>query len=275
MDAGPRSVQRETGTLWHATGFGRERHPPGAAYWFENSVRDAATVVFQYVVSGELQFRDANRAQHTVRAGAALLFMHGEPTAYGLSRQATEALVVEFLSFAGAGVREHWELLRAHGSVLALDAEGAVLRAMRQVVSLAAPGAATEAVDMAGALHTFAMLLFADQRQAQALAQSPVERAVDDLLRAPTSPWSLKQLAERHGVSREHLTRTFQQRLGEAPGTYLAKIRRERALALLSQTVLPVAEVARQAGYASTHTMARQVRLLTGLSPRTLRRRAQ
>jgi AraC-like DNA-binding protein len=33
-----------------------------------------------------------------------------------------------------------------------------------------------------------------------------------------------------------------------------------------------VAEVARQSGYASTHTMARQVRLSTGLSPRAIRR---
>ena len=172
-------------------------------------------------------------------------------------------------------MREHWELLRAHGSVLPVAADGPGLAAMRQVIGLAAPGASRDAVAMAGALHTFALLLFADQRQAHARSQSPVERAVDDLLRSPTSPWSLKQLAERHGVSREHLTRTFHQRLGEAPGTYLAKIRRERALALLSQTVLPVAEVARQAGYASTHTMARQVRLLTGLSPRTLRRRGQ
>jgi AraC-like DNA-binding protein len=273
VDDRQESLDRETGTLWHIMGFGVERHPPGVRYWFENRERDTQVVVFQYVVSGELQFRDAKREVHAVRAGSALLFMHGEDTAYGLSRHATETLMTEFVSFAGSGVREHWGLLRTRSSVLEIDPAGPLLPAMRQVTGMTALGQPRDSVGMATALHTFTMLLFAGERQAHARTQSPVERALDDLLRSPTSPWSLKQLAERHGVSREHFTRMFHSRLGEAPAHYLARVRRQRAMELLAQTALPVAEVARQAGYASTHTMARQVRLFSGLSPRAIRRR--
>ena len=77
---------------------------------------------------------------------------------------------------------------------------------------------------------------------------------------------------KRHGCSREHLARRVAERLGVPPATWLARVRLERALALLRDTALPVAAIARQCGFGSTHTLARRVRAATGRSPRGLRR---
>ncbi len=266
-------VRQEAETLWRVNGFGQERHAPGGSYWFENRERDSQTVVFQHCLSGLIHFRDQRRAIHQVLPGHAVLFMHGEDSAYGIPRGATEPFVTQFIGLAGAGVREHWALLRRQGSVIAVDPEGPVLPALRKLMDLASPRSGCDAATMAMELHAFVMLLFTSLRQAHVRAQTPVERAVDDLLRHATAPWSLKQLAERHGVSREHLTRSFRQRLGVSPAAYLAKARLEKALELLRETTVPVAQVARQAGFSSTHTLARQVRAATGGSPRAVRRK--
>jgi AraC family transcriptional activator FtrA len=268
-------LREEASTLWRVGGFGRERHAPASKYWFENPGRDGRSAIFQYNVSGLIVFRDQQRRMHEVRPGHALLFLHDEDTAYGLPRGATEPFVTEFVALSGAGVREHWELLRRQGSILRVDPEGPVLAAMRRLMEVSRSSARFDAAAMSAEAHAFVMLLVTSQRQELASAQSPVERAVDDLLRAPTAPWSLKQVAERHGVSREHLTRTFHQRLGLSPAAWLAKARLGKALSLLRETTLPVAEVARQSGYASTHTLARQVRAETGKSPRAARRSAR
>jgi AraC-like DNA-binding protein len=261
--------QLEAATLWRRDGFGRERHLPGVGYWFENRLRDRQTVVLQYAVSGSIRYRDQAGRQHTVAAGQGLLFMHGEDTAYGLARDASEPFVTEFVSLCGAGLREHWALLRREGSILAAEEMAGTLPLLRRLIGRPAGG--EPALEVAAEVHGLVLALVAARSRARAQAQSPVERAVDDLLRSPTGPGSLKTLAERHGVSREHLSRCFRARVGVSPGPYLAQERLARALDLLRQTALPVVEVARQAGFASTHTLARQVRAATGCSPRSLR----
>ncbi len=260
----------EAATLWRVTGFGRERHPTGERWWFENRARDQAVVVLQFVLGGAILYRDAERRERRVAPGEALLFMHGEPTAYGMPPDATEPLVTEFLALAGAGVREHWALLRSHGSVLPATEAGQALRCQQRLLDHL-PQLAGDATAAAAAVHAFVLELLALRRQAHALALTPVERAVEDLLRSPNAALPLKTIAERHGVSREHLTRSFLARMGTPPGAWLARARLERALALLAHTRLPIGEVARQAGYSSTHTLARQVRAATGASPTAAR----
>ncbi len=263
----------EATTLWRRESFGRQRHPPGVDYWFENRERDRETVVLQLAVSGSIRYRDLDGVSRLVTAGEGLLFMHGEDTAYGLARDATEPFVTEYLAMTGAGLREHWQLLRREGSILSPAEMAAVLPPLRRLI--ARPASSDEPLAVAGEIHALVMALLLVRDRARAAQQSPVERAVDDLLRSPTMPGSLKTLADRHGVSREHFTRCFRSRMGETPGRYAARVRLERALDLLAQTALPVLEVARQAGFASPHTLARQLRAATGRPPSALRSRPQ
>ncbi|NBB83794.1 MAG: helix-turn-helix domain-containing protein [Alphaproteobacteria bacterium] len=95
---------------------------------------------------------------------------------------------------------------------------------------------------------------------------------MDELLNDPLGAASLKQLAARHAVSREHLIRCFARRVGRPPAAYVAERRRHCAIDLICQTTRPMAAIAKQAGYASAHTMARQLRGATGRPPSALRR---
>ena len=258
--------------LWRVDSYGEERHPPGERWWYDNRTRTGDVCVLQVSLSGSMRLIDGG--DHDVGPGQAALFRHPSPSSYGLAPDACETLVTQWVTLRGGGLDEHWQGLAAQrGPVLPFPIGGSAHRMMRQLTTLADPRRRTDPVEMATAVHALVMQLWQQATTARTSAQRPVEQAIDALLAAPTSPWSLKQLAEKHGISREHLARAFHERVGVPPAAWLAAQRVERALALLSGTDLPIRAVRDQAGFASSHTLIRQVRQRTGLSPMAWRER--
>lgn len=264
---------RRERTLWHAWGFGQGQVvAPGMTYWFENLGRKPdGVVVAQFCLEGRMVYRE-RRQRIEVPAGSLLLFAYDEDTAYGRPPDWRETYVCDHMALRGAGLVEHWSVLRRRfGSVLPLRMGSALHEQFLRLCGMASPQAGTGAFAMATAVHSFVMRIYQECEETLAAGQSPVERAVDDLLRHPTYPWSLKEVAQRHGCSREHLARVFHERMGAPPGKHLAHARLERALALLRETHLPLATIAAQAGFSTAHTLARCVREATGAAPSRLR----
>jgi AraC-like DNA-binding protein len=263
-------------TLWRVINFGEEAHPPHVPHWNDNRRRRPAdTCVFQYVLSGEMTFEQPDGRQR-VTADQAAIFRYGEPTAYGVGAGARRGYRTAWATLRGAGLGEHLAALRQqHGSIVDFGADPAYLAGLRELMRLADPRARSAATSMASAVHGFVMQLTRYVEQTRRAVQSPAERAVDELLRHPASALSLKGVADRHGVSREHLTRVFTERTGRPPARYLAEQRLTAARELLRQTSLPIAAVARQAGYHSAHHLARHMRRATGCSPTRWRQRIQ
>jgi AraC-like DNA-binding protein len=260
--------------LWRVETHGHERHPPGARWWFDNRTRHDGCCVIQLALSGRMRLV-AGR-EYDVGPGQAVLFRQPSPTAYGLPPDARETFVTEWLLLRGAGLAEHWDGIAAlRGPVVPLVCDGPVHRAMRQLGDLAAPRSRTPPLVMAAALHAFVMLLWEGAMSAHDSDLRPVERAIEAILAAPTAPWSLKRLADEHGVSREHLARAFRERVGMPPAAWLAAERVRRAVELLERTSLPIRAVRDQTGFASSHTLIRRVRAVTGCSPLAVRRRRQ
>lgn len=264
----------ESRVLWRVSAFGRQRVPPGRPYWFDNADRTpAGSVVLQVTLGGRMVLRDA-RGEHAVGPGQLVTFTYGEPTSYGLPAPSDEPYVCQWVNLEGAGLPEHLAVFRRmHGPVIDLGPGRPLLHEMDELMSLAAPRISAGDVDVANAVHRLVMHLFHHAERSVRETLTPVERAVEELLRHPTRPWSLKQVADRYGISREHLSRVFHQRVGRTPAAFLGQARLDHALRLLEQTDLPMAAIAEQAGYASVHTMARQVRQATGCAPTMLRDR--
>lgn len=269
----------EAETLWRVVVSGQGRVPPGRAYWFDNARREpAGTVVVQITLAGRMVLRDA-LGEHAVEPGQLVVFVLGEPTSYGLTdrlRAARAGYASRWLNMQGAGLRAHADALRRqHGPVLNVGLRGPLLAQMDELAQMAAPAAPVAPRDMAAAVHRFWMQLFelAEQRQQQTM--SPAERAVQEIVRRPLQPWSLKELADRYQCSREHLSRLFRQRTGRTPAAYIADARLRRAIQLIEQTELPITAIVAQAGYTNTHTLARHIRHATGHSPTALRHATQ
>lgn len=83
----------------------------------------------------------------------------------------------------------------------------------------------------------------------------------------------IESVAATMGVSRRQVERLFQRYVGMSPKQYLNGLRLERARALLTETDLPVAEVAYGCGFNATNTFTKAFRQRYGVSPRRLSNR--
>jgi AraC family L-rhamnose operon transcriptional activator RhaR len=100
---------------------------------------------------------------------------------------------------------------------------------------------------------------------------SLVSVAIDLMTRDLAFPWTLDELSRRLFVGRFHLARTFTRAMGDPPMHYLARLRAERAAAMLGTTDLPVAAIGLKVGWADPAHFSRRFRAAFGLSPRTYR----
>ena len=254
-------------TLWRVALYGSEDKPASQKYAWSNRERNPlGQCTLQVVHAGQVLVRDPQGREHLAGPGQAFLFRFGEDSHYGFPPGISLPYRTAWIAFEGAGIPEHWDLIRAeNGPVITVTPE---LEAERQrLTDMARPQARCDPFAMAAAVQSFILQLAASARESQREAQAPVERAVDDLLTNPAAPWSLKEVAERHGVSREHLTRMFQARIGQPPATWLNRARLDRAMYLLRQTDITLGDVVAQSGFSSAHTMARLIKRETGRSP--------
>ena len=262
----------EASLLWRATAHGRQTVPPGRPYWFENATRSpTGVIVVQATLAGTIVYRD-DADERPVEPGQIVIFAWGERSAYGLTQTRSEPYICEWINLDGAGLREHLDALRQrHGSVLDTTTDSTLLDELRTVGATARPDARVTATTAAATVHHFVMRLIEHAERRHVAALTPVEQAVEQMLRQPLAPWSLKELADHFGVSREHFSRVFRARTGRTPAAFQNRARLNRALALLRQTDLSMQAIAQQTGFASLHTMARHVRTATGQAPSALR----
>lgn len=258
--------------IWRVHHFGGDDVPPAATYWHSNQNRKpAGVVVFQLTTGGELLYRKGDD-ETIVPAGHALLHAYDEPTGYGMPPNATENYRSGYVALYGEGLRQHWDALRqVQGDVLKVAGNQEILSALHQLNDAARPRTPVAPTRVGSLVYGFVMTLFRHVHALQADRMHPVDRAINAIVNSTAYDLSTKEFAATHGVSREHLSRVFHERTGQTPSAYIAKARLDRAVWLLQNTHLTIAAIARQSGYASTHTLARQVRTATGHSPSALR----
>jgi len=80
-------------------------------------------------------------------------------------------------------------------------------------------------------------------------------------------------LARRLNIHRSLFSRLFHSAIGVAPRDYINNLRIQRALSLLKQTNLPIAQIAQQCGFNDPNYFARAIRKKTQWSPGEFRRR--
>jgi AraC-like DNA-binding protein len=83
---------------------------------------------------------------------------------------------------------------------------------------------------------------------------------------------NLELLASEAGMSSRTFRRQFKQRMGLSPRAYILGQRINRAKQLLTDTTLPIKQIATQLGYSDVYFFTRQFREQTGLPPALYRR---
>ena len=82
---------------------------------------------------------------------------------------------------------------------------------------------------------------------------------------------SIEALAQLANLSVCYFVRAFKQSVGVTPHNYLIQRRVERTSELLSETKLPLSEIALAAGFADQSHCSRRFRQHVGMSPREYR----
>jgi AraC-like DNA-binding protein len=82
---------------------------------------------------------------------------------------------------------------------------------------------------------------------------------------------SVKELAQRAGLSREHFTRVFQAHTQLPPATFLRRLRAEEAARLIRQTSWSLSEIAQRCGFRSPRQCREALQHYFQASPRRLR----
>jgi AraC-like DNA-binding protein len=99
-----------------------------------------------------------------------------------------------------------------------------------------------------------------------------LQRAREQLREEYRSSLTLASVAKGAGVSREHLARAFRFHFGMSPSGFVQSVRLHDACQQITETEIPLVEVAAQCGYADQSHMCRWVSRKKGVSPISLRK---
>jgi len=100
-----------------------------------------------------------------------------------------------------------------------------------------------------------------------------LQRVLDLLSENLTAPFDSEALARACGLSERQMFRLFAEHTPHSPRSYLEECRIERARYLLTETKMPVGEVASQVGFESPFYFTTRFKSHTGLSPRSYRQK--
>ncbi|MAX25126.1 MAG: hypothetical protein CMJ19_11545 [Phycisphaeraceae bacterium] len=257
-----------TPPFWSVWTYGHDVRTPNEHYHWRNHDRGPHHCVsIQYNIRGSSVYVERGQ-KFIVKPQQAFVFSYMEDSSYYLDPDRDEIYECIWLNLSGAGLREHWHYLRQQfGSILTIDPKSTTMRTIHQIYDMAAPKHNTDPYDMATAIYRLVMQIADDMRARWQKTESPVDQAIEQLLQHPTGTLSLKSIAARFDVSREHLTRRFVEKIGISPGQFLIQQKLQRALILLKETNLSVAQVADQSGFGTSHTLIRQMQTTHGMSP--------
>ena len=104
------------------------------------------------------------------------------------------------------------------------------------------------------------------------LSRRSLGRATDYINDNLSQKLTLAEIAGAAHMSPHHFARSFKKDTGLPPHRYVIRRRVERAKALLANTDLTIAEVAKAVGFANHSHLSSHVRRLLGVSPGALRR---
>lgn len=103
------------------------------------------------------------------------------------------------------------------------------------------------------------------------LSETSLRTALDYVGDNLSGDLSLAEIAAAVNLSPYHFARAFKRSTGLSPHRYVVRQRIERAKELLTNTDLPVGEVAKRTGFASPSHFSQQFRRAVGVAPSALR----
>jgi transcriptional regulator GlxA family with amidase domain len=97
--------------------------------------------------------------------------------------------------------------------------------------------------------------------------REPIREVQEAIEARPGASHSIPELARRAAMSPRHFTRVFTDEVGEAPGSYVERVRTEAARRQLTETDDTVVAIAARCGFGTAETMRRNFVRRVGIPP--------
>ncbi len=226
--------------------------------------------LFQFVLAGELHFRDAT-GHHTLGAGQGFLITIPSATEYW--REANEYCETLWLGMTGNAAEDMIRrLTEQDGAILTLPIESPPIQLLQELYDRTADQDFPHHPDVNA---TGFRILSEISHQLQSDASNypaAIDKALLLIRRDFIDPdLSLDVLAQHCDLSKYHFARLFSQHLGEPPIYYLNRERLRHAARLLANTTLSVEEVCYESGFRSRSHFSHSFKKHFGASPKEWR----
>jgi len=242
----------------------------GPEYFWDNRRRkpklyEGRSHVLQLCREGTA-FIEVEGKRHLSTPDTAMIFRHGEDSAYGNALDAPYTNA--WLAFSGEPMTGIYDFLRdQHGPVIPLPDGTESRERFNDLIGRRQASAFNSPFHESALCQTFFMRLL-DQLREAVHRTDPIVRARDLLREQFSLPISVKTIADEAGLSREYFSRAFTERYHQSPSSYLKELRFAQADRLLTTTELPLEAIARDCGYTDTSAFVRAYRRAKGKSPR-------
>ncbi|MFA7343720.1 MAG: helix-turn-helix domain-containing protein [Terrimicrobiaceae bacterium] len=234
----------------------QEKRSNSRYYWECRNRGDNAFVILQWTRHGAGFFELEGRRQ-PVPESTAFLALVPESSAYGYPAGGRSPWVFSWLNVYGDFGVSLWRGFREKfGAVLPLAPASQAGLVLQHLLQRVATRADTDRFQIGELAYSFYLKWWAQLEQPRSGDGSSLDHAIRYCREHFLEPVTIKELADRAHLSREHFTREFQARLGISPGRFLRRERLGAARSLLKSSPLPLDEVARRSGFYS----ARQLR---------------
>lgn len=229
-------------------------------HWASDQRGSDSFVIIQRTRSGTGAFRWQGRVWE-VPAGHAFVCFVPEPSAYFFPDEAKEPWRFSWLNFYGPLAASLCQALRGeHGPVLPMPERSTVTAEFHKLARQAEERAVLDPCDATIGAVTFLMEWKRLLDHPLPRLRDPVETVVRICRARFREPLGIKELAAHTGLSREHLTRTFTERMGISPARHLRDLRVAAAREMLDDAGSTLKETALRCGFPSAKSLQHALR---------------
>ncbi|WP_170885441.1 AraC family transcriptional regulator [Bacillus alkalicellulosilyticus] len=237
-------------------------------YWNGLERSDTDTYVFQYTLSGS-GVLEYNNIKHKLTPGEAFIVDVPSSHSYYLPDD-SEKWEFVYLTLQGQEVLKCWKYLRETlGSVFHVQADSELIQLLMRIYQDVKDMKVTDTFISSAKAYEFIMECYRFSKNKTLAANElpeAIAKAVFYLRTHFEEQISIEDMAEYVGLSKYYFIKKFKEHVLISPLQYLTKVRMEQAFQLLTQTELPIKEIAERTGYTDANYFHKVFKKAVGVS---------
>ncbi|MCT8139950.1 AraC family transcriptional regulator [Anaerobacillus sp. CMMVII] len=237
-------------------------------YWDGLHRNDTGTYVFQYTLSGS-GILEYDNIKYRLKSGEAFIVDIPSSHTYYLPDD-SERWEFVYITLQGQEALKCWRYLRELlGPVFQIQADSELIQLLMRIYRDVAERKVSDIYISSAKAYEFIMECYRfGKSKALAINELPeaISKGVFYIRTHYEKQISVEDIAEYVGFSKYYFIKKFKEHMHMPPLQYLTKTRMEQAFRLLTQTELPIKEIAEKVGYTDANYFHKVFKKAVGIS---------